>query len=129
MNWQQIITDVRDAYRSASNSNQPISQVNYLEMLNAFRMLVPLASISEAYDTDFRRNLPGGGLRGFEVPPLLQRIDDAETFAKMNDLYSPAGEGVAENIRAIIQLVPPNTASKVLAPLIGTLQKILNGSL
>ena len=68
--------DVRNAYRNAPNPNQPISKDNYLAMLNIFGQLVPLAAIPDAYDTDFRRNLPGSGLSGFQVVSLLQRIED-----------------------------------------------------
>lgn len=129
MNLQQLLAAVRDAYRDAHNKNQPISKQNYLAMLDAFRSLVPSATINEAYDTDFRRNLPGGGLSGFEVPPLLHRIKDAEAFANNNSLYPAAGEGIAENLRAILALTAPGAAQGVLAPLQGTFQNILSGKL
>lgn len=129
MNWQQLLTAVRDAYRNASNINQPISQANYLAMLSAFGSLVPLATISSAYDTDFRRNFPGGGLSGFQVTSLAQRIGDAATFANNNPLYPAAGEGIAENIRAILGLVPPSAIQGVLVPLQSTFQNILGGNL
>lgn len=129
MNWQQQLTAVRNIYRNASNPNQPISKANYLAMLNAFRVLVQSAEVSGAYDTDFRRNLPGGGLSELQVPPLPQRITDAETFAKNNPLYPVAGEGIAENIRAILELTAPGVAQRVLTPLNGTFKNILAGNL
>lgn len=129
MNWNKFLTDVRNAYRNAPNPNQPIVLANYLNMLQAFRQLVPLANISEAYDTDFRRNLPGGNLSGFEIPSMLQRITDAEKFANNNPVYPAAGEGVAENIRAILDLIPQGSAQGVLAPFWGTFNNILNGNL
>lgn len=129
MNWQQLLTAVREAYRKGPNPSQPISKANYLAMLHAFRLLVPLATISGAYDTDFRRNLPGGGLSGLQVLPLSQRITDAETFANNNPVYPAAGEGIAENIRAILGLLGPGAAQGILAPLQGTFQNILGGNL
>ena len=97
-------------------------------MLGAFHLLVPLATISGAYDTDFRRNLPGGGLSRLQVPLLPQRIADAETFANSNPLYPAAGEGIAENIRAILELIAPGTVQGVMAPLQRTFQYILSGN-
>ena len=128
MNWKQLLTAVRNSYRNASNPNQPISKANYLAMLEAFRLLVSSTNISGAYDTDFRRNLPGGGLSGLQVPSLPQRITDAEMFASNNLLYPAAGEGIAENIRAIIDLTAQDTAQEVLGPLQDTFQKILDGN-
>ena len=121
--------DVRNAYRNAPNPNQPISKDNYLAMLNIFGQLVPLAAIPDAYDTDFRRNLPGSGLSGFQVVSLLQRIEDAKTFANNNPLYTTAGEGIAENIRAILDLIPSGAAKNILNPLQSTVQNILGGNL
>lgn len=129
MNLELLLTEVRNAYRNSPNPSQPISQANYLAMLYAFRTLVPLATISWAYDTDFRRNLPGGGLSGLQDLPLPQRITDAEMFANNNPLYSAAGEGIAENIRAILELVSPGAAQGVLAPLQGTFKNIIGGNL
>lgn len=129
MNWQEQLTAVKDAYGNASNPNQPISKANYLAMLNAFRLLVLSATISDIYDTDFRRNLPGGGISGLQVVPLPQRIKDAETFANIKPLYPAAGEGIAENIRAILDLTAPYAAQCVLAPLQDTFEKIIAGSL
>lgn len=129
MSWQQLLTKVRDAYQNAPNPNQPIANTNYLAMLHAFRLLVPMATISGAYDTDFRRNLPGGGLSGLELPSLSQRIANAETFAKNNPLFPTAGEGIAENIRAICNLVTPSAADTILSPLQPVLQNILSGNL
>lgn len=129
MNWQQQLTAVRDAYRKAPNQNVPISQSNYLVMLSAFGALVPLAKISSAYDTDFRRNLPGDGLSGLKVVSLTERIADAKTSATTSPLYPSAGEGIAENIRAILELLPPGVAQRILAPLQGTFQNILAGNL
>lgn len=129
MNWQQLLTAVRNAYRNAPNPDQAISQANYMAMLHAFQSLVPLATISEAYDTDFRRNLPGGGLSGFQILSLVQRISDAEKFANNNPLYPAAGEGIAENMRAILGLIAPGAADGVLAPLQSTFQPILDGNL
>lgn len=129
MNWQQLLTAVRDAYRNAPNPNLPISQTNYIAMLSVFGALVSLANISGAYDTDFRRNLPGGGLSGLKVVSLPQCIADAATFAHTNPVYPAAGEGIAENIRAILGLLAPGAAQGVLAPRQGTFQNILAGKL
>lgn len=129
MNWQELLTAVRDAYRNAPNSNLPISQSNYIAMLSAFGALVPLAKISDTYDTDFRRNLPGGGLSGLKVASLPQRIADAASCANTRPLYPSAGEGIAENIRAILELLAPGAEQGVLAPLQGTFQNILAGNL
>ena len=129
MNFQQLLTAVRNAYRNAPNPSQPISHTNYLAMLYAFSALVSRVSVSSAYDYDFRRNLPGGGLSGFKVVPLTQCITDAETFAKNNPVFPLAGEGIAENIRAILDLLTPDVAQGVLAPYFGSFQNILEGNL
>lgn len=129
MNWQQILIAVRDAYRNAPNPSQPISLANYQAMLSAFGSLVSLVTIPDTYDTDFRRNLPGGGLSGFQVVTLQQRIADAVSFANANPVYPPAGEGIAENISVILGLVGPSVAQGILGQYQGTFQSILGGNL
>ncbi len=129
MNWQQQITEVRNAYRNSKSPEQPISKANYIVMLRAFKFLALSTTISDAYGTDFRRNLPGGGLSGFQMTTLPQCIANAETFASNNNLYPAAGEGIAENIRAILELTAPNVAQGVLVPLQGTFQSICAGNL
>lgn len=129
MNWNQTLTDVRDAYRNAKDPNAAITQANYLAMLGAFSTLVPLATISDAYDTDFRRNLPGGGLSGFDVVPLAKRISDAQVFAIANPVYPVTGEGIAENLLALLHLLPAGSENATLTRLQGTFQSILAGNL
>lgn len=134
MNWEQLLTSVRDAYRNAPDGNQPISQSNYLALLGAFAQLVPVAQISSYYETDFRRNMPGGSGRiegTFEqvVGTLEKKVTAAATFAHSNPLYPTSGEGIAENLRAIIRFAPSATVSMTLTPIQPVLKSISDGNL
>jgi len=85
----------------------PINKADYLALLNGFECL--LSSVKEvptAYDTDFRRNLPGGGIDGLAVvPDILGRIDQARRYLRDHEATAQAGEALLQNINACLNLV------------------------
>lgn len=128
MTWETLLAQVRDMYRVADD--RTISREQYLAMLTAFDGLVSLiGEIQTAYDTDFRRNLPGGGRSFPQVPSLSESIAHARAHALENDLFVKAGEGIAENLRAVLRFVEPADAARVLAPLNPVFANILAGNL
>lgn len=129
MNWQEFLMKVRNAYKDAPNRNQPISHGSYLALLSIFEKLVPLATISSEYDTDFRRNLPGGGTSGFQSISLLERVKNASNYANEKPLYPIAGEGIAENIRSIVGMVSTTESEAILQPHEALFQSIIDGKL
>ena len=130
MNWKTLLKQVEAEYRNAPNSEQSVSKEQYLTMLGAFEQLVLNAGpISEALDTDLRRNLPGGGQSFPHVHSLSERIRDAMKYANYGHLPPRAGQELAANLCAILDLVPADMASGVLLPLQATFDKILSGKL
>lgn len=135
MNWEQLLTSVRNAYRNAPNGNQTISTTNYLALLDAFDQMVSIApQIPPGYETDFRRNMPGGSARiegTYEevVGTLAQSIIGARKFAQGSPLYPVAGDCMAENLRAILRLVPQSSISPILTPIQPVLNSIAGGNL
>lgn len=129
MDWQEILLKVRNAYKYAPNRNQPISQPSYLMLLSVFENLVPLAAISSEYDNDFRRNLPGAGLSGFQSVSLLERIKNASHFANAEPLYPIAGEGIAENIRCMVGMVSTTESEAILRSHEALFKSIVDGNL
>ncbi|WP_312524965.1 hypothetical protein [Comamonas sp.] len=130
MNWMHELVAVMDAYRNAPNPNQPVSRDDYLKMLAAFRRLLPLAEISDSQDTAIRRNLPGGGLSGFQLVSLLQRISDAETYVSKKPVFPMTAESIAMNIYIALESMDvSDTSEEIMNSLRGTFQKILDGNL
>jgi hypothetical protein len=130
VDWEQELKNVKAAYDNAPDQSQPIAPHKYVTLLTAFGSLVPLADISDSLDTDLRRNLPGGGMRGLgSVPAMHDRIADAGAFAMTNKIYSLAGSALADNLIAVVRLVSPNKAQMALGPIHGVLQDLANGNL
>ncbi len=130
MDWEKELKAVKAAYDNAPDQSHPISAHKYTALLGAFGSLVSLADISDSLDTDFRRNLPGGGMRGLELVPTMQdRIADAGIFAISNKLYPLAGSALSDSLIALVRLVSPNNAQMALAPIHATLQDLVKGNL
>lgn len=133
MDWNELLTSVRDAYRNAVDGNQPISSDNYLKLLAAFGALAEVTSFNEAYENDFRRNIPGGsrleGSYDEVVGTLTQKISAAKKFAGSNPLYPAFGEGVAQNLIAIASLASSESTNQILSPMQNLLEDIAKGKL
>lgn len=85
----------------------PINKSDYLAMLNAFEKLLGyVEEVPAAYDTDFRRNLLGGGLDGLVVPDMTQRIDQARRYLTQHEASAAAGQSILQNINACLGLIP-----------------------
>jgi hypothetical protein len=85
----------------------PISKDDYLVLLNAFEKLIArVETIPAAYDTDFRRNLPGGGLDGLQAPDMSGRIASARQYVKEYQATAAAGKSIIQNIDACLHIMP-----------------------
>jgi hypothetical protein len=121
--WEEATKRLKNQFASMDGDTE-IDKDDYLRMLEAFQNLVRKAKdIPESFDTDFRRNLPGGGMRGIEgryedlVPPLTERIEDAIQYARVRPIYPLAGEMLVENIRAILKFVSAEVITNALMPM------------
>ena len=88
-------------------SRLPINKSDYLALLSAFEKLLGYVDeVPAAYDTDFRRNLLGGGLDGLVVPDMTGRIDQARRYLTNHEAIAAAGESIIQNINACLRLMP-----------------------
>jgi len=85
----------------------PIIKSDYLALLTAFeKLLTWVDAVPEAYDTDFRRNLPGSSLDGSLVPPdIAGRIGQARRFLQNHDATAVMGHCILQNINGCLNLV------------------------
>lgn len=125
----KLLTSVRDAYRNIVNGKEAISEDDYLALLCAFEKLADVTTIPESYETDFRRNLPGGsglleGTYDEVVGTLKQKISSARKFAEDKPLYPSQGEFIVQNLIAIVPLAPSESVDQVLGPMQSLLEKI-----
>lgn len=86
----------------------PIKKTDYLTLLDSFESLLSwVPEIPGAYDTDFRRNLPGGGIDGLEVlPNMAERINQARRYLAGHEATATAGQCIVQNIDACLGLIP-----------------------
>lgn len=91
---------------------EAISSPDYLEFLNAFEAVIKrVKDIPTDYDIDFRRDLPGGGLDGLtSMPDMVGRIDQARRYVTTHGASSMAGQGILQNISAVLRLVDGSDA-------------------
>jgi len=100
----KLLSLAKDAYNKDAGK-EPIRQSDYSAYLGAFEHIVQVLNISDAYDSDFRRNLPAGGWRGLrEAPTLIDRIADVREFLRSNAVYSPTGAAILDNLCACVHI-------------------------
>jgi hypothetical protein len=87
-----------------------IFKSDYLAFLDAFEALLShIDPIPGEFDTDFRRNLPGGGSAGLKVAETLkERIAQARQYVQSNEATAVAGQCILQNIDACLCLLPSN---------------------
>jgi hypothetical protein len=134
MVFREIMDLLLEAKRQYSSdlSNSPIRKTDCLEVLDLFERLVSTVNYPSSYDTDFRRNLPGGGLRGLnETSSIQDRIDDARSFLNKNSAYANTGEAILDNLIGCIHLADKQKLlpSHLDASLVSTLQSVASGNL
>lgn len=105
-----------EATYGVDESDIPIRTKDYLVLLGAFGQLLAFVdNLPEAYDTDFRKNLPAGGWRGLEtLPDMNERLQDVREFVARNSVYARTGESLARNLNAVLGLVRPDDKVDVL---------------
>ena len=107
MQTQQLTNLLEQAKTVYSQDIQdaPIKTQDYLSLLECFDRLQRKIHYQDSYDTDFRRNLPGGAWRGLRVAPnMTDRVNDAREYAQKHPVYAPTGESIIQNIIACVHI-------------------------
>lgn len=111
---------------------QPISKSDYLAFLNTFETLITQVSeVPQEYDTDFRRNLPGGGINGLAVAPNISaRITQARQYLETNAVTVVAGACILQNIDGALRLLPQGPGvSSALQAIYPTMNRVASGTI
>lgn len=127
--FQKVLSGARVVY-AADHSNDPIDKADYKVLLGACRALVAQVHVPNAYDTDFRRNLPAGGWRGLQAPDTVaERIQDVYEYLEKHPVYALDGQSLIDNLLACVDLSTSRVNLDVLfAPIMPTLAKIQAGN-
>lgn len=128
-NSTNLLEQAKSVY-SQDTHDAPIKTQDYLSLLESFDQLQRVIKYPDSYDTDFRRNLPGGAWRGLQVAPdMTERVKDAREYAQKHPVYATTGESIIQNLIACIDIATRSKVdfSPMISPALSVLKAVANG--